>query len=74
MYVGRDLSALTMESKQEWQDKELGYFHYALSQSAPYLNAEGVTLLREINNEIKRRGLKGSKEATWTNGTHTVID
>ncbi|ARI78260.1 cytosolic protein [Halobacillus mangrovi] len=74
MYVGRDLSQLTMESKQTWQDKELGYFHYALSQTAPYLNAEGVTMLREINNEIKRRGGLEEKEATWTHGTHPVID
>ncbi|MBH0231108.1 cytosolic protein [Halobacillus yeomjeoni] len=74
MYVGRDLSQLTMESKQDWQDKELGYFHYALSQSAPYLNSEGVTMLREINNEIKRRGGLTKREATWTHGTHPVTD
>ncbi|RWZ51311.1 cytosolic protein [Halobacillus fulvus] len=74
MYVGRDLSALTMESKQTWKDKELGYFHYALSQSAPYLNLEGITILREINEEIKRRGGLEKHEATWTSGTHPVID
>ncbi|WP_226585143.1 cytosolic protein [Halobacillus litoralis] len=74
MYVGRDLAALTMEPKQEWQEKELGYFHYALSQSSPYLNAEGVTLLREINEEIKRRGGLSQDEATWTSGTHWVTD
>jgi hypothetical protein len=74
MYVGRDLSALSMESKQEWKEKELGYFHYALSQSSPYLNTEGITLLREINEEIKRRGGLQQQEATWTSGTHPVID
>lgn len=74
MYIGRDLSQLTMESKQDWQERELGYFHYALSQSAPYLNSEGITMLREINNEIKRRGGLTKREATWTNGTHMVID
>ncbi|MBA2176551.1 cytosolic protein [Halobacillus locisalis] len=74
MYVGRDLSQLVMEAKTTWKEKELGYFHYALSQSAPYLNAEGVTMLREINEEIKRRGGLEHKEASWTNGTHPVID
>ncbi|MGP4060903.1 cytosolic protein [Halobacillus sp. H74] len=74
MYVGRDLSALSMESKQQWEEKELGYFHYALSQSSPYLNSEGITLLREINNEIKRRGGLQTQEATWSHGTHPVID
>ncbi|MCA0971809.1 cytosolic protein [Halobacillus litoralis] len=74
MYVGRDLSALSMEAKSSWQEKELGYFHYALSQAAPYLNAEGVTMLREINEEIKQRGGLEHKEATWTHGTHPVTD
>ena len=74
MYVGRDMTELSMESKQDWQDRELGYFHYALSQTAPYLNQEGVTILREINNEIKRRGGLKEREASWTNGTQPVID
>lgn len=74
MYVGRDLTALSMEPKTSWRDKELGYFHYALSQTAPYLNAEGVTMLREINEEIKHRGGLEHKEATWTSGTHPVTD
>ncbi|UOQ43658.1 cytosolic protein [Halobacillus salinarum] len=74
MYAGRDMSELTMESKEKWQDKELGYFHYALSQAAPFLNEEGTTLLREINNEIKRRGGLQMKEAHWDSGTHSVTD
>ncbi|MBN8236081.1 cytosolic protein [Halobacillus kuroshimensis] len=74
MYVGRDLAGLTMEPKQNWEEKELGYFHTSLSQAAPYLNAEGVTLLREINKEIERRGGLEAKEASWTSGTHTVTD
>lgn len=74
MYVGRDLTQLTMESKTEWKDKELGYFHFALSQTLPYLNGEGITMLREINEEIKSRGGLEHKEATWTSGTHPVID
>ncbi|MFQ3546252.1 cytosolic protein [Halobacillus rhizosphaerae] len=74
MYVGRDMSELTMEPKQAWQEKELGYFHYALSQAAPYLNQEGVAMLREINKEIERRGGLHAREATWTNGTQFPMD
>ena len=74
MYVGRDLTKLTMESKKDWKEKELGYFHFALSQALPYLNAEGVTMLREINEEIEHRGGLVHKEATWTSGTHPTTD
>ncbi|MFG6149654.1 cytosolic protein [Halobacillus sp. B23F22_1] len=74
MYVGRDMSELSMESKKNWQDRELGYFHYALSQTAPYLNQEGVTLLREINEEIKLRGGLKQREASWESGSKPAFD
>lgn len=56
MYTGRDMSELTMTSKQDWKNEELRFFHYSLSQIAPYLNQEGTTILREINEEIVNRG------------------
>ncbi|WP_037986500.1 hypothetical protein [Thalassobacillus devorans] len=56
MYTGRDMSKLAMTPKQEWSGDELSYFHYSLSQMAPYLNQEGTTILREINEEIVSRG------------------
>ncbi|MCP3033397.1 cytosolic protein [Halobacillus sp. A1] len=65
MYVGRDLSELNMMSKKEWENLELSYFHFSLSQMAPYLNQEGVSILREINNEIKLRGGLKQREASW---------
>ncbi|WP_431800411.1 cytosolic protein [Halobacillus andaensis] len=74
MYAGRDMSELSMESKQNWADTELGYFHYALSQTAPYLNQEGVTLLREINNEIKLRGGLTQREASLENESRANLD
>jgi len=74
LYEGRDFTRLSMESKQDWQDGELGYFHYALSQTAPYLNSEGVTILREINEEIKRRGGLQQREAVWTSDASIFKD
>ncbi|MFD1020601.1 cytosolic protein [Thalassobacillus hwangdonensis] len=74
MYVGRDMSELSMMSKNDWQDKELSYFHFALSQIAPYLNQEGTVILREINEEIEQRGGLVRNEATWTSGTHPTMD
>ncbi|KGX87418.1 hypothetical protein N781_14370 [Pontibacillus halophilus JSM 076056 = DSM 19796] len=74
MYVGRDMTELTMTSKHEWRDSELAYFQHALSQIAPYLNSEGTTILREIYKEIESRGGFKKREATWTSGTKPVYD
>ena len=68
MYVGRDMTELSMMSKHDWTEQELAYFHHSLQQVTPYLNAEGTTIHREIIKEIEARG--GIKqEATWTHGT-----
>ncbi|KGX83149.1 hypothetical protein [Pontibacillus marinus] len=74
MYVGRDMTELTMTKKDDWSDSELTYFQHALSQMVPYLNSEGTTILREINHEIESRGGLSRKEATWTSGTRPISD
>lgn len=56
MYNERDMTELTMLPKNDWTDKELSYFHHSLQQMAPYLNSEGVTIHREIIEEIEARG------------------
>lgn len=66
MYVGRDMTELTMVSKKTWTDEELAHFHYSLQQMTPYLNVEGVTIHREIIEEIEARGGIKSQE-TWEN-------
>lgn len=48
MYVGRDMTELSMIPKTEWTDDELAHFHHSFQQIAPYLNAEGQTIYREI--------------------------
>ncbi|CUA81191.1 MULTISPECIES: hypothetical protein [Anoxybacillus] len=74
MYIGRDLAALQMISKQEWKDSELAFFHHALQQVTPYLNAEGQTMHREIIEEIEARGGFQRSEATYTNGTRVFYE
>ncbi|WP_017728950.1 hypothetical protein [Halalkalibacterium ligniniphilum] len=73
MYVGRDMTELSMKPKQAWTNKELAFFHHSLQQMTPYLNAEGTTIHREIIQEIEHRGgLK--KEATPVLGTKEQYD
>ncbi|RBW68130.1 cytosolic protein [Bacillus taeanensis] len=74
MYVGRDMTELSMIPKTEWQDSELAFFHHGLQQMTPYLNSEGVTIHHEIIEEIEDRGLFKKHEATWTNGTKLNYD
>ncbi|WLR51263.1 hypothetical protein LC040_19215 [Bacillus tianshenii] len=74
MYVGRDMTELSMISKKDWKDSELEYFHHALQQIMPYLNMEGSTIHREIIEEIEARGGLKRHEATWTNGTRVTYD
>lgn len=74
MYIGHDLTHLQMISKREWKDSELAFFHHALQQVTPYLNAEGQTMHREIIEEIEARGGLQRNEATYTNGTRVFYE
>lgn len=56
MYVGRDMTQLSMLSKSNWKDSELAYFHHSLQQINAYLNIEGLAIHREIIEEIENRG------------------
>ncbi|MFD1739695.1 hypothetical protein ACFSCX_24735 [Bacillus salitolerans] len=74
MYVGRDMTELSMMSKTDWKDNELAYFHRSFQQIVPYLNAEGQTIHREIVEEIEARGGMKRNEADWTHGTRVQYD
>ncbi|MFK4309437.1 hypothetical protein ABH957_004114 [Bacillus sp. RC242] len=56
MYTGRDMTELTMISKNEWKADELAYFHHSFQQIMPYLNVEGQTFYKEVVKEIESRG------------------
>jgi hypothetical protein len=74
MYVGRDMTELSMVSKTEWKDSELAFFHHSMQQVVPYLNSEGQSIHRQIVEEIERRGGLNRNEADWTHGTKVTYD
>ncbi|MDF0725923.1 hypothetical protein PY093_04245 [Cytobacillus sp. S13-E01] len=74
MYVGRDMTELTMMSKTDWKDSELMFYHHSLQQVVPYLNAEGQSLHREIIEEIEARGGLNQHDADYTHGTRVSYD
>jgi hypothetical protein len=74
MYVGRDLSELSMTPKTEWKDSELEYFHHSLQQITGYLNIEGNSMQKEIIKEIESRGGLHRSEADWGHGTRPTYD
>ncbi|PFQ47091.1 hypothetical protein COK05_10885 [Bacillus cereus] len=74
MYIGRDMTELTMVSKNEWKEDELAYFHHSLQQILPYLNAEGQSIYKEIVVQIESRGGLQEGEASWTHGTKISYD
>ncbi|MGL4522212.1 MAG: hypothetical protein ACRCWQ_06655 [Bacilli bacterium] len=74
MYVGRDMSELSMTKKKEWKNSELAFFHHSLQQMTPYLNVEGQTIHKEIIQEIEQRGGLHRNEADWTHGTEVSYD
>ena len=74
MYVGRDMTELSMMAKNDWKDSELAFFHHALQQITPYLNSEGQSIHRQIIEEIENRGGFDRTEANYTNGTKPTYD
>lgn len=74
MYVGRDMTELSMLAKGDWRESELAYFHHSLQQMTPYLNVEGQSIHREIIQEIEKRGGLKRNEADYTHGTEVSYD
>ena len=74
MYVGRDMTELSMLPKSKWDKTELSFFHHSLQQMVPYLNQEGQSIHREIIEEIQKRGGLNQLEADYTFGTDMSYD
>lgn len=66
MYAGRDMTELSMIPKSEWDKNELAFFHHSLQQMSPYLNSEGVSIHRQIIQEIEHRGGLKQEDANVT--------
>lgn len=56
MYVGRDMTELSMMAIHEWENRELAYFKHSFQQIMPYLNEQGQIIYKEIIREIENRG------------------
>ncbi|MEH7462822.1 hypothetical protein V7166_12290 [Bacillus thuringiensis] len=74
MYVGRDMTELSMTPKDQWNQEELAYFHHSLQQMMPYLNVEGQTIYKEIIKEIEARGGLQRQQADWMHSTEIPHD
>ncbi|NGP46574.1 hypothetical protein G4V62_17070 [Bacillaceae bacterium SIJ1] len=55
MYSGRDFTELFMLPKKEWSNEELRYSHIACQQLLPYLNAEGLSIYKQLIKEQMER-------------------
>lgn len=74
MYVGRDMTELSMTPKDQWNQEELAYFHHSLQQMMPYLNVEGQTIYKEIIKEIEARGGLQRQQADWPHNAEILHD
>lgn len=74
MYIGRDMTELTLLDKRMWKDSELQHFHKSLQQMVPYLNEEGQSIHQQIIKEIENRGGLKRNEADYTHGTELSCD
>lgn len=74
MYIGRDLSELTMTSLNDWELNELLYYHHSMSQLAAYLNAEGTSMHAKIIKELESRGPVGGDGGGWDHSSAPIYD
>jgi hypothetical protein len=74
MYIGRELSELTMNPLGKWELNELLYFHHAMSELAAYLNTEGVSLHSKIIHELESRGPVVGDAGGWDHPSAPVFD
>ncbi|HBZ80697.1 MULTISPECIES: hypothetical protein [Brevibacillus] len=74
MYIGRDLSELTMVPLSQWEINELLYFHDTFSQLAAYLSAEGASLHVKVIRELESRGPVGGDSGAWDHASKPIYD
>lgn len=74
MYIGRDLSELTMVPLAQWELNELLHYHDLFSQLAPYLSAEGASLHVKVIRELESRGPVGGDSGGWDHASKPIYD
>jgi hypothetical protein len=74
MYIGRELSELTMTPLDRWELNELLYYHHIFSQLAAYLSTEGSSLHVKVIHELESRGPVGGDGGGWDHSSTPIYD
>ncbi|MGK5511682.1 hypothetical protein [Brevibacillus formosus] len=74
MYIGRELSELTMVPLADWEMNELLYYHHSFSQLAAYLSAEGASLHVKVIHELESRGPVNGDSGAWDHSSSPIYD
>ncbi|QRG68513.1 hypothetical protein [Brevibacillus choshinensis] len=74
MYIGRELSELTMLPLDRWELNELMYHHHIFSQLAAYLSTEGASLHVKVIRELESRGPVGGDKGGWDHSSAPIYD
>ncbi|GIO10035.1 hypothetical protein J31TS6_60630 [Brevibacillus reuszeri] len=74
MYIGRDLSELTLEPMGRWELNELLYHQHIFSQLALYLSTEGASLHVKIIRELESRGPTHGDSGGWDHSSTPIYD
>ena len=74
MYVGRILTKLNDIPMEQWDIKELAYYHKAMGEMSDFLNSQGVSIHQKIINEIKSRGGLPHDAGAWDHSSEIIYD
>ncbi|WP_027415605.1 hypothetical protein [Aneurinibacillus terranovensis] len=74
MYIGRKLAQLDAVPLKEWEMNELLYHHDILSNTAQFLNVEGVSLHAQVIKEIEARGGVPHGRGGWDHSSRVIYD
>lgn len=74
MYVDRSFPELNDTPLNQWEMKELAYYHDQLSQLADVLNEQGRSIHQKIIEEITNRGGLPRDEGGWDHPSQIIYD
>lgn len=74
MYVGRSIVELNDIRIEEWDQKELAYYHHIMGEMADLLNHQGASLHHKIIDEITARGGLHKDSGAWDNSSEIIYD
>ncbi|MFT9848704.1 hypothetical protein [Aneurinibacillus sp. REN35] len=74
MYVGRRLDELSDVPLAQWKIEELLYYHNMMSETAAFLNTQGVSYHHKIIEEIDNRGGIPGDGGGWDHSSRVIYD